>query len=549
MTRKAYLVGAGPGRADLITRRGLQLLRQADVILYDRLIGAELLHETQEMAELIFVGKRPGHHVKQQKEINQILLNSVRAGKQVVRLKGGDPFVFGRGGEEALCLVENGYAFEVVPGVTSSLAVPTYAGVPVTHKNMAAGFAILTGYEDPTKPRNQTEWSALAHVSTLVVLMTVKNIKHLVSNLLDAGRVPETPAMAISHGTIVQQRTVQGTLSTLADQIKQEKLPTPATIVIGDVVTLADSLSWFQPDESSSHFVSMPVPLAEESNNQSRRNELYQNDHDDTGYLNWLSKPIPTGRVYLVGAGSGDPMLLTIRGQKALQQADVILYDRLSAPELLSLAKPGAFRINVGKGQTCNRYPQSEINRLLVQYGKTGQTVVRLKGGDPFVFGLGGDECLTLKEAGISYEVVPGVSSMTAVPAYAGIPVTHRGVSTMLTVLSAHDADSVQIGGIPWAYLPKQGTLVILMGAKRLPLIVKQLLAFEFKTDSSIAIIESGTTSAQKITQSTLLEMQQAPKRVEPPALIVVGEVVRLRAKLDWFDANLVATNGVEESN
>ncbi|MBV7336035.1 uroporphyrinogen-III C-methyltransferase [Chloroflexi bacterium TSY] len=266
------------------------------------------------------------------------------------------------------------------------------------------------------------------------------------------------------------------------------------------------------------------------------------NGDDDKSYPNSLNEPVPTGRVYLVGAGPGDPTLLTVRGYRALQQADVILYDRLSAPELLAFAKPDALCINVGKAPTRNRYPQSEINRLLVGYGKKGQTVVRLKGGDPFVFGLGGDECLSLKEAGIRYEVIPGVSSMTAVPAYAGIPVTHRGVSTMLTVLSAHDANAEQIGGIPWMHLPKQGTLVILMGAKKLPLIVEQLLTYHANADTPIAVIESGTTAAQKVKQSTVREMRQTLEPIPPPALIVVGEVVRLREKLQWFQASLATT-------
>jgi uroporphyrin-III C-methyltransferase len=259
MTGKAYLVGAGPGRADLITVRGLRLLQRAEVILYDRLIPQELLDEAKPGAELIFVGKGPDRHIMPQAEITRLLVYHVRAGKQVVRLKGGDPFVFGRGGEEILALAEAGLPFEIVPGVTSALAAPAYAGIPVTHRGMVTSFAVVTGHEDASKPESATDWAALAQIPTLILLMAAKNITYIREELLKAGRPGETPAMAISSATTDQQRTVRTTLATLPEEIAAHQLPTPMVIVLGEVVTLHDQLNWFHPDGQTAGFV--PYPL------------------------------------------------------------------------------------------------------------------------------------------------------------------------------------------------------------------------------------------------------------------------------------------------
>ncbi len=254
MAGKAYLVGSGPGRADLITVRGLNLLRQAEVVLYDRLIPQELLKEVPDEAEVIFVGKGPDRHVMTQEQINQLLVDRVRAGKQVVRLKGGDPFVFGRGGEEVVALAEAGLPFEVVPGVSSALAAPAYAGIPVTHRGLVTSFAVVTGHEDPTKPESATDWTALARIPTLIILMAVKHIADICEKLIQAGRAAETPAAAISWATTDYQCVLRATLSTLPEMIQIQRLPTPAVIVIGEVVTLADQLAWFHPNGDASGF-------------------------------------------------------------------------------------------------------------------------------------------------------------------------------------------------------------------------------------------------------------------------------------------------------
>lgn len=257
MTGKAYLVGAGPGRADLITVRGLKLLRRAEVALYDHLIAQELLDEVPPSAELIFVGKEPSYHTLSQEEINRMLVERVREGKQVVRLKGGDPFVFGRGGEEALALARAGLPFEVVPGVSSAIAVPAYAGVPVTHRGMSTAFAVVTGHGAKGSSEDNVNWQALAGVPTLVILMGLKRIHSICAALVEAGRDPDTPAIAVSWGTTDYQQVVRGTLRTLPDAVAAYELPTPTAIVIGEVAALADDLAWFRPDGSAAGFVEM----------------------------------------------------------------------------------------------------------------------------------------------------------------------------------------------------------------------------------------------------------------------------------------------------
>lgn len=266
---KAWLVGAGPGRADLITVRGLRALQAADVVIYDRLIGRELLDEARPDAELIFAGKRPDHHTLRQEEINRLLVERVQTGQQVVRLKGGDPFVFGRGGEEALALRAAGLPFEIVPGISSALAVPAYAGVPVTQRSMATSFAVITGHEAAGKGESQTDWDALSRIPTLVVLMGVGQIAAISQALLEAGRDPETPAIAISQGTTDRQRTVRAPLADLPGAITATGIESPAVIVIGEVAALHEQLNWFVPDGASAGLVEeepLVLPVAWGSN-------------------------------------------------------------------------------------------------------------------------------------------------------------------------------------------------------------------------------------------------------------------------------------------
>lgn len=241
MTGKVYLVGAGPGDPGLITVKGLKLLQQAEVVLYDRLIPMELLAETKNGAECVDVGKLPQKSRLSQDEINRLLIEYAQQGKMVVRLKGGDPFVFGRGGEEALACYAAGIPFEVVPGVSSAIAVPAYAGVPVTHRHVTSAFTVFTGHEDPTKPESSIDYRALAaaaRLGTLVLLMGVSHLPEITTRLLAEGIAPETPAICIEWGTTPKQRIVEGTLATLAALVAQANIQAPALTVIGDVVGL-----------------------------------------------------------------------------------------------------------------------------------------------------------------------------------------------------------------------------------------------------------------------------------------------------------------------
>jgi uroporphyrinogen III methyltransferase/synthase len=237
-----YLVGAGPGDPGLLTVRGAEVLRHADVVVYDRLSVGSLLHLAPQHAELISVGKAPGRAEMAQADINALLVERGKAGEAVVRLKGGDPFVFARGGEEAAALLEAGVPFEVVPGITSAIAVPAYAGIPLTLRHSSTSFTVVTGHEDPSVGEEGTvDWSALARVGgTLVVLMGVARIRQIAERLLASGLPPDTPVAAVTWGTRPDQRTVRATLATIGDQ----PLLPPATIVIGEVAAL--DLAWFE---------------------------------------------------------------------------------------------------------------------------------------------------------------------------------------------------------------------------------------------------------------------------------------------------------------
>ncbi|MEW6388469.1 MAG: uroporphyrinogen-III C-methyltransferase [Thermodesulfobacteriota bacterium] len=247
MTGKVYLVGAGPGDPGLITVKGLKLLRQAQVIVYDQLASPELLKEAPPEAEVIYVGKKAGAHSLPQPEINQLLVAKAKAGNQVVRLKGGDPFVFGRGGEEAEALAQGGIPFEVVPGVSAAVAVPAYAGIPVTHRQYASLATLITGHEEPGKEESSIPWDILARSrGTLVFLMGVKNLAENCQRLMEAGRPPETPAAVIQSGTTLEQRTVTGTLTDIADKAQAAAIQPPAVLVVGEVAGLRERLKWWE---------------------------------------------------------------------------------------------------------------------------------------------------------------------------------------------------------------------------------------------------------------------------------------------------------------
>jgi uroporphyrinogen III methyltransferase / synthase len=241
---KVYLVGAGPGDPGLLTVRGLELLRRAQVIVYDQLANPVLLEESSDGAVKIFAGKRAGRHCIAQSEINQVLIDHARLGCEVVRLKGGDPFVFGRGGEEAEALAEAGIPFEIVAGVSSAVAVPAYAGIPLTHREYSSSFAVVTGHES-RKLESSVQWDKLAAaVDTLVILMGLRNLQQITIELLSHGLAAGTPVAVISRGTMQEQETVTGTVSDIVD--KAAHLDSPAVIVVGRVVGLQQRLNWFE---------------------------------------------------------------------------------------------------------------------------------------------------------------------------------------------------------------------------------------------------------------------------------------------------------------
>ncbi len=251
-----YLVGAGPGDPGLLTIRGRDLLRTADVVVYDRLVNPRILDEAPARALRIFAGKLTGSHPLPQEQINDLLVAHARRGRRVVRLKGGDPFVFGRGGEEAEVLAEAGIPFEVVPGVSSVVAVPAYAGIPLTHRKLSSSFAVITGHEDACKGAPAVDWGRLATaVDTLVILMGVRTLPQTVATLLAHGRSRATPVALIRWGTTSAQETVVGVLADIVAKARAASLEPPVIAVVGDVVTLREQLRWFEegaaawPDE------------------------------------------------------------------------------------------------------------------------------------------------------------------------------------------------------------------------------------------------------------------------------------------------------------
>lgn len=250
---KVFLVGAGPGDPDLITRKGLRVLQRADVVIHDRLIPYELLDETRLDAELIDAGKQPTRHRLAQEDINSLIINRALQGKVVVRLKGGDPLVFGRGGEEALACREYGIPFEIVPGVSSAYAVPAYAGIPLTDRQLSSAFTVITGHEDPAKGASSINYRALAHIGgTIVILMGVRRLPAITDQLLSHGMDGQTGAAIIEAGATPRQRALLGTLSTIAGIARTHDIQPPAITVIGDVVRLREQgVAWFDllPEE------------------------------------------------------------------------------------------------------------------------------------------------------------------------------------------------------------------------------------------------------------------------------------------------------------
>jgi uroporphyrin-III C-methyltransferase len=241
---KVYLTGAGPGDVELLTIKALKMIQRADVIVYDRLANEELLKEAKNGAKFIFVGKEDKKHTLPQEQINELLYQEALKNDIVVRLKGGDPFVFGRGGEEALYLKERGIEFEIIPGITSAISAPAYAGIPVTHRKVAVSFRVVTGHEAPNKEVSQIPWDSFKADETIIFLMGLHNIQNIVSNLIRIGKDKNTPVAIISKGTMKEQLVVTGKLDNIIE--KSKNIPTPALIVVGEVVKFKDQLQWFK---------------------------------------------------------------------------------------------------------------------------------------------------------------------------------------------------------------------------------------------------------------------------------------------------------------
>ena len=247
MVKKVYIVGAGPGDPELITVKAARLVRNADVILYDRLVSEETISLAKEGCVLIYVGKHPGGPITHQERINEMMVEKAREGGSVVRLKGGDPFLFGRGGEEAQVLSREGIPYEIVPGITSAISVPAYAGIPVTQRHVASSVAFITGHEASTKTKSTVEWERIARsVDTLVVMMGIGNLGSIAERLISGGRDPETPVAIIEKGTTKEQRTITATLGTIEDKARAEDIKPPAITIIGKVVNLREELRWIE---------------------------------------------------------------------------------------------------------------------------------------------------------------------------------------------------------------------------------------------------------------------------------------------------------------
>ena len=244
---KVYLVGAGPGDPGLITVKGRECIETADVIIYDYLASPTLLNHAQKKAEIIYVGKKGGDHTLSQDGINSLIVEKAKAGFKVCRLKGGDPFIFGRGGEEAEVLAAKGIPFEVVPGVTSAVAAAAYAGIPLTHRKLTATLAFVTGHEDPHKDESNIDWESLAKgIGTLVFFMGVKNLPDITQKLIANGKSPDTPVAVVRWGTTPSQKTVTGTLDNITERVQKAGMKAPAIIVVGEVVDLRETLKWFE---------------------------------------------------------------------------------------------------------------------------------------------------------------------------------------------------------------------------------------------------------------------------------------------------------------
>jgi uroporphyrinogen III methyltransferase / synthase len=381
-----YLVGAGPGDPGLATKRAIDLIARAEVIVYDRLVHSSLLDGAGEDAELIYAGKQPGGTSTSQDEINDLLVEHARRGKVVVRLKGGDPFVFGRGGEEAEALAEAGIRFEVVPGVTAGVAAPAYAGVPVTHRDAASAVAFITGHEDPEKDESTLDWSALAAFpGTLVFYMGVRNLALVAERLIANGRPPDEPAAVIERGSFPDQRTVTGPLSAIAGIAGAEGIGPPAVTVVGAVATMRERLAWVERAPLHGHTVVVTRARAQASALAGRLAELgatvieapairIEGRIDDAAVADAVKR---------IAAGAYDVVCLTSpNGAELLLEATSLagLDARALAGTTIASIGPGTTRALRSRGLRADVSPVESISEALadelVKHGVAGKRVL-----------------------------------------------------------------------------------------------------------------------------------------------------------------------------
>jgi uroporphyrinogen III methyltransferase / synthase len=396
---RVYLVGAGPGDPGLLSARALELIAAADVILYDRLIGPRVLEGARADAELLFVGKEGGGSAVPQEQIDGLLVERARSGRSVVRLKGGDPFVFGRGGEEALALHRAGIAFEVVPGVSAGIAACAYAGIPVTHRGVASSVALVTGHEDPAKAHSAIDWSALAAFEgTLVFYMGVRRLEWIAESLIDAGRPASQPAAVIESGTLPSQRTVRATLGSIAAAAREAAIRAPSVTVVGEVCALAHELAWRAPGPLAGRSVAVTRARAQGS-------ELARRLED----LGASVVQAPTIRVRALDAGAVDLVgfdLVCLTSANGVE----LLFERLAAQGLDARALAGKRVAAIGPG-TARALERRGINADVVPHRFVAESLVEALAGLPIRRALvararGAREVLpdALRERGVEVE-------------------------------------------------------------------------------------------------------------------------------------------------
>ncbi|WNF23850.1 uroporphyrinogen-III C-methyltransferase [Mesobacillus jeotgali] len=306
---KAFLVGAGPGDVQLITVKGLEAIKKAEVILYDRLANPKLLDYAPSDCELIYCGKLPDRHVLRQEMINDLLVAKVLEGKIVVRLKGGDPGVFGRVGEEAAALAENGLSFEIVPGITSGLSAPLYAGIPVTHREFGESFAVVTAHDKSENGQPNLDWKGLATgIDTIAFYMGISNLPYISENLIKNGKSPDTPVILIQWGTFSRQQTLEGTLSNIAAKAKEVNFTNPAITLVGDIVSLREKLNWFEKKPLFGKQILLARTGTEESE---LARELMEHGADVIEFPKWKKISVPADQAVISRIPEYEQILFT----------------------------------------------------------------------------------------------------------------------------------------------------------------------------------------------------------------------------------------------